>query len=82
MDRKTRKILTINGMHHPKADVSRLYIKRKNGGGGLLELMSVYKQIIVGIAEYIKIQDGRMMKILAKNDLLKRRCSIHKKLTR
>ena len=40
--------------------------------------MSLYTQIIVSIEEYIKIQDGRMMKILAKNDLLKRRYSIQK----
>ena len=34
LDRKTRKILTMNGMHHPRADVDRLYIKRKDGGRG------------------------------------------------
>jgi hypothetical protein len=29
MDRKTRKILTMYKMHHPKADTDRLYVKRK-----------------------------------------------------
>jgi len=26
LDRKTRKLLTIHGQHHPKADVDRLYV--------------------------------------------------------
>ena len=38
LDRKTRKLLTIHGEHHPKADVDRLYIPRKQGGRGLMQL--------------------------------------------
>jgi hypothetical protein len=34
LDRKTR-ILTIHGQHHPKADVDRLYVPRKQGERGL-----------------------------------------------
>ena len=29
LDRKTRKLLTIHGQHHPKADLDRLYVPRK-----------------------------------------------------
>ena len=29
LDRKTWKLLTIHGQHHPKADVDRLYVPRK-----------------------------------------------------
>jgi hypothetical protein len=36
--RKTRKILTMYKMHHPKADVNRLYVKRKEGGRGLAQI--------------------------------------------
>ena len=32
IDRKTRKMLTLYKMHHPKADIDRLYVKRKEGG--------------------------------------------------
>jgi hypothetical protein len=28
IDRKTRNILTMYKMHHPKADIDRLYVKR------------------------------------------------------
>ena len=34
LDQKTRKLLTIHGQHHPKADVDRLYVPRKQGGRG------------------------------------------------
>jgi hypothetical protein len=32
IDRRTRKLLTIHGQHHPKADVDHLYVPRKQGG--------------------------------------------------
>jgi hypothetical protein len=38
LDRKTRKLLTIHGQHHPKADVDHLYVPRKRGGRGLMQL--------------------------------------------
>ena len=30
LDTKTRKLLTLSKMHHPKADVDRLYLPRNN----------------------------------------------------
>ena len=38
IDRKTRKMLTMYKMHHPKADIDRLYVKRKEGGTGHVEI--------------------------------------------
>ena len=38
LDRKTRKTLTMHGALHPKANVSRLYMKRKIGGRGLISI--------------------------------------------
>ena len=48
-----RKLLTIEGTHQPKADVTRLYIKRPTGGNGLVELESIYDAALVGLSEYI-----------------------------
>ena len=31
LDQKTRELLNIHGQHHPKADVDRLYVPRKQG---------------------------------------------------
>ena len=35
MDRKTRKFMAMNKKFHPRSDVARLYVSRKNGGRGL-----------------------------------------------
>ena len=38
IDTKTRKLLGMHKMLHPKADVEKLYLPRKDGGRGLIEL--------------------------------------------
>ena len=35
LDRKTRKILTIHGQHHPNTHVGRLYVPRTNREEGV-----------------------------------------------
>jgi len=40
-------------MHHPKADIDRLYVKRKEGGRGLVHIEAAYKAEIINIAEYL-----------------------------
>jgi hypothetical protein len=37
LDRKLRKLLTIHGQHHTRADVERLYVPRKQGGRDLMQ---------------------------------------------
>ncbi|XP_017768957.1 PREDICTED: uncharacterized protein LOC108557085 [Nicrophorus vespilloides] len=51
--RWTRKLLTIHGCHHPKADVDRLYMPTSSGGRGPIELESAYYCTIVGLSDYI-----------------------------
>ena len=53
MDRKPRKMLTVYKIHHPKADIYRLYVKRKEGGRGLVQVEGAYKAEIINIAEYL-----------------------------
>ena len=43
IDRKFRKLMTLNRMHHPKADVSRMYIPRKEVGRKMTNLEMAYK---------------------------------------
>jgi hypothetical protein len=40
-------------MHHPKADIDRLYVRRKGGGRGLSQIEAAYKTEIINIAEYL-----------------------------
>ena len=46
-------MLTMYKMHHPKADIDRLYVKRKEGGGGLVQVEAVYKAEIINIEQYL-----------------------------
>jgi hypothetical protein len=53
IDRKTRKMLTLYKLHHPKADTDRLYVKRKEGGRGLVQVEAADKAEIINIALYL-----------------------------
>ena len=53
MDRKTRKMLTMYKIHHPKDDIDRLHVKRKEGERGLVQVEAAYKAEIINIAEYL-----------------------------
>ena len=48
IDRKTRKLFTIHGALHPKSDVDRLYIPRKEGGRGLISIEDCVELAIKG----------------------------------
>ena len=52
LDRKTRKLLTIHEQHHPKADVDRLYVPRKQGGRGLVQLEAAHAVEITKLMQY------------------------------
>ena len=43
LDRKTRNLLTMHKELHPKSDVDRLYVSRKEGGRGLVSCESTIK---------------------------------------
>ena len=78
MDRKTRKILTMHGLHHPKADVERLYIQRREGGRGLIELEAAYKTAIIGLCDYIKFANDRYIEMVKLHENTKPKYSIIK----
>ena len=53
IDRKTRKLFTIYGALHPKSDVDRLYIPRKEGGRGLISIKDCVELAIRGLEVYV-----------------------------
>ena len=61
LDRKTRKLLTIHGQHHPKAEVDRLYVPRKQEGRGLMRLEEAY---VVDVADYLGGKEGPLIQIV------------------
>ena len=49
MDTKIRKLLTCNRMHHPKADVERLHVPRREGGREWMQLEINFKTTTTGL---------------------------------
>jgi hypothetical protein len=64
LDRKRRKVLTIHGQHHPKADVDRSYVSRKYGGRGLMELEEAYIIEITKLMEYVGSSEDPLIQIV------------------
>ena len=52
LDQKTRKLLIIHEQYHPKADVNRLFVLRKQGGRGLMQLEAAHAVEITKLVEY------------------------------
>jgi hypothetical protein len=57
-------------MHDPKADIDRLYVKRKEGGRGLAQTEAAYKTEIISIAEYLnkKYKENQFVNIIRWHD--------------
>jgi hypothetical protein len=64
MDRKTTKMLTIYGQHHPKADTDRLYIPRKEGRRGLMQIEGAYMAEVKKLMEYVEIKEDPVIEIV------------------
>ena len=65
LDVKTRKILTTNGAFHKRSSVDRLYLKRQDGGRGLMSVEECVKREELGLQEYVKASDEWMLKVVA-----------------
>ena len=61
IDRKTRKLFTIYGALHPKSDVDRLYIPRKEGGRGLISIEDCVELAIRGLEVYVHGSEERLI---------------------
>ena len=78
LDTKTRKFLTMHKMHHPKSDVDRLYVARKFGGRGLMQLETSYKITTIGLSTFLKSSDDPLLGLVQKHDAKKKIYSAQK----
>ena len=53
-DKKTRKLLTLNGALHPRSNTDRLYLPRAEGGRGLILFEECIRQEEHGLSDYLK----------------------------
>ena len=57
----------IHSMHHPKVDIHRLYLSRKNGARGLTQLKLSYKKSMIGLFRYLNLSDDWMLQLALKD---------------
>jgi len=60
--RKT-KMLTIHGQHHPEADIDYLYVPRKEGGRGLMQIEGAYIAEVIKL-EYVERKEDSLVEIV------------------
>ena len=82
MDTKTRKLMTANRMHHPKADIDRIYLPRKEGGRGLIQLEMSYKTTTTGLDTYIQNNYDWMIQLVNQHERNKKLHSVTKEAQR
>ena len=68
LDRETRKLLVKFGALHPKSNVLRVYMKRKNGGRGLIGVEDCVGGELRNVHHYIKNSHEELLKLVAKEE--------------
>ena len=61
MDQRTRKLMTMHKALHPRDDVNRLYVLRKDGGRGLASIEDSVDASIQRLEDYIQKHDGGLI---------------------
>ena len=62
MDQRTRKPMTLHKALHPRDDVDKLYVSRKEGGRGLASIEDSVDASIQRLEDYIQKHDGGIIK--------------------
>ena len=65
VDRKSRKTMTMYGALHPKSNVDRLYIKRKEGGRGLMSVEGCVRGEENSLGFYIASSEEKLVRGVA-----------------
>ena len=67
MDQTTRKLMTMHKALHPRDDVDRQYVSRKEGGRGLGSIEDSIDASILQLEDYIQKHDGGLISAI-RND--------------
>ena len=71
-------LITIRRMHHPKADVNRMYLPRRIGGRGLTKLETAYKSTTIEMETYLRNTDDALLQLVLQHETKKKLYSIQK----
>ena len=66
LDRRVHKLMTMQNALHPKSDIDRLYLPRREGGRGLISAADAVTIAIVGLESYVRDSTGSLI-IAARN---------------
>ncbi|GJQ79213.1 hypothetical protein Trydic_g5459 [Trypoxylus dichotomus] len=61
LDRDTRKTLTMCRSLHPNASVQRLYLPRREGGRGLINIEWLHNRLVIGAVYQIHRSSDSLM---------------------
>ena len=61
MNRKTRKLMTMHKALHPRDNIDRLYVSRKDGRKGLASIVDSVDASIRGLEDYTKKSKERLI---------------------
>jgi hypothetical protein len=64
LDRKTRKMLTIHRQRYPRADTDHLYVPRKEGERGLMQVEGAYIVETLNLVEYVESKEDPLIQIV------------------
>ena len=70
--------MTVEMMHHPKADKDQMYVNRSEGGKGLIQLETTYKLTTIGLDTYLTCNDDQLLKITTTHEKQNKKYSIVK----
>ena len=82
IDRETRNILKKHHLLHVNSDVDRLYISRKNGGRGLLNITELYKSQNIAYSFYLSKSNDPLTQLASLWQTERGTKSIHFKATK
>ena len=68
LDTKTRKLLTMGKMHHPRSDVDRLYLPRARSRRGLTHVELSYKTTTIGLAAYLTSTNDSLIRLVQQHE--------------
>jgi hypothetical protein len=57
-------MLTIRGQHRPRADIDRLYVPKKEGGRGLMQVEGAYIAETLNLMEYVASKEDPLIQIV------------------
>ena len=79
MDQRTRKLMTMHKVLHPRDDVDRLYVSRKEGGRGLARIEDTVDASIQWLEDFIEKHERGLKKSCCPHQ---QRCGQHDKRKR